>query len=98
MSERTQTPTIEDAIWTLWRDCLTTARAAGQVPAEAVQKLIRDSRGLIAEQGYAKRDGDLILFNVYTIVHWDWNQPTDRVFEALLEFELDEFFKDRTGN
>lgn len=99
MSAQASPPvTIEDAIWTLWRNCLMTARAAGQVPAEAVQKLIRQSREIIVGQGYTKRDSDLILCGVYTAVHWDWPQPTDRVFETLLEFELAEFFRERMDN
>ncbi len=94
--ERPQT--VDDAIWDLWRRCLTTARSEGEIPAGAVELLIRQSREIIADAGYAKRDSDLLLFHVYTRVHWDWNHPTARLFETLLEFELQEFFNERIPN
>lgn len=88
-------PTGSDLIFDLWWKCMTTAREAGEVPAGAVEQLILRSREILTERGCAKRDADLVLFNIYTAIHWDGNQPTDRIFETLLEFELAEFFKER---
>lgn len=92
-----QQTTIETAIWALWARCLLTARAVGvgYVTAAPVETLIRESRSVIAAEGYSQRDSDLILFDIYTRIHWDWQQPTDRLFETLLEFELEGFFKER---
>jgi hypothetical protein len=92
------TQTIDALLWTLWERCLVTAREADYAPADAVEQVIRESRAMIAKNGYSKRESDYILFDVYTQIHWDWQRPTDRVFETLLEFELDEFFKERTAN
>jgi len=89
------TRTAEDLIFDLWRKCLMHAREVGEVPAGAVQELIRQSRETLTERGCAKWDADLVLFNLYTEIHWDWNQPTDRIFETLLDFELTEFFNER---
>jgi hypothetical protein len=90
--------TIEDGIWALWLRCLTSAQEMGQAPANAVQRLIVASREIAEEMGYSKRDSDLILFGVYTNIHWDWKHPTARMFETLLEFELYEFFAERMLN
>lgn len=87
--------TAEDLIFDLWRKCLIAAREAGEVPAGAVEKLIRDSREALTERNYTENDANLILFNVYSMIHWDWKEPTDRVFETLLEFELADFLKER---
>lgn len=87
--------TAENLIGELWRRCLTDARKAGNVPAGAVQKLIEDSREILAEYGCSKRDADEVLLGLYTTIHWDGDQPTDRVFETLLEIELTEFFSER---
>jgi hypothetical protein len=87
--------TAENLIGELWRRCLMSAREAGDVPAEAVQKLIAQSRDILTLHGCSKQLADAVLFGIYTMVHWDWNQPTDRVFETLLEFELAEFFSER---
>lgn len=87
--------TIDSMIWTLWEKCLLTAREADLAPAEAVEKVIRESRALIAVNGYSTRESDYILFDIYTRIHWDWQRPTDRVFESLLEFELDDFLNER---
>lgn len=84
-----------DLIWTMWRDCLIDARAAGGVPAEAVQSLITVTSQILARFGCAKRDADFVLYDFYTRIHWDWREPTDRVFETLLEFELQQFFSER---
>jgi len=87
--------TAEDLISKLWQRCLTDARKAENVPAGAVQKLIEDSREILTEYGCPKRIADVVLFDIYTGIHWDGDQPTDRVFETLLEFELAEFFRER---
>lgn len=87
--------TAENLIGNLWRRCLTDAREAGSVPAAAVQKLIGDSREILTEYGCPKQIADVVLFDIYTAIHWDGDQPTDRVFETLLEFELAEFFRER---
>jgi hypothetical protein len=87
--------TAENLIGELWRKCLMTAREAGDVPGEAVQKLIGQSREILTNYGCSKHLADAVLFGIYTMVHWDWNQPTDRIFETLLEFELAEFFSER---
>jgi hypothetical protein len=96
--------TTEKAIWSLFERCLYSARfcshTAGALGlnlpnlATIVEKLISDSRAIMKDFGCSQRDSDSILFTVYTNVHWDWNQPSDRVFETLLEFELAEFFKE----
>jgi hypothetical protein len=98
--------TIETAIGGLCRKSLISARKLDSVARvfgvnlpnlpDGVQQLIDSTRALIAEQGYSKRDSDYILFGIYTAVHWDWDQPTDRVFETMLEFELADFFKGQT--
>lgn len=85
-------------IWELWRRCLTDAREAGQVPAGAVEGLIRQSREVLTERGCTKPDADLVLFEVYNTIHFDWKQPTDRIFETMLEFDLAEFFAERGIN
>jgi hypothetical protein len=90
-----KTMTAENLIGELWRRCLTDAREAGNVPAGAVQKLIEDSREILTEYGCSKRNADVVLFDLYTMIHWDGDQPTDRVFETLLEIELTEFFSER---
>ena len=87
--------TAENLITELWRKCLMSAREAGDVPAEKVQKLIADTRAILNRQGCSKEDVDRVLFNLYTEVVWDWKQPTDRIFETLLDFELTEFFSER---
>jgi hypothetical protein len=87
--------TAEQLIGKLWRRCLMDAREAGGVPAEAVQKLIGDSRDILTHYGCSKPDADSVLFGLFTMIHWDGDQPTDKVFETLLEFELTEFFNER---
>lgn len=87
--------TIDALIWSLWEPCLVAAREADLAPAEAVEKVIRESRAIIADNGYSKRESDYILYDIYTRIHWDWQCPTDRVFEGLLEFDLEEFFSSR---
>jgi hypothetical protein len=87
--------TAENLIGELWRKCLMDAREAGEVPAGAVQKLIEQSREILNHYGCSKQLADAVLFGIYTMIHWDWNQPTDRLFETLLEFELAEFFSER---
>jgi len=86
--------TLERMIGDLWRKCLMSAREAGEVPASAVQELIRQSRQILSEHGCTKRQADGILYQIYNDIHWDGDQPTDRVFETLLDFELTEFFKE----
>jgi hypothetical protein len=87
--------TAENLIGELWRRCLMSAREAGDVPAEAVQKLIAQSRDILTLHGCTKQLADVVLFGIYTAIHWDGDQPTDRIFETLLEFELAEFFSER---
>lgn len=87
--------TAENLIGELWRKRLMDAREAGQVPAGAVQKLIEQSREILTHYGCSKQDADTVLFRIYTAIHWDGDQPTDRIFETLLEFELAEFFSER---
>lgn len=87
--------TGENLITELWRRCLMSAREAGDVPAETVQKLIGQSRDILTHYGCSKQIADAVMFGIYTMVHWDWDQPTDRIFETLLEFELAEFFSER---
>jgi hypothetical protein len=87
--------TAENLICELWRRCLISAREAGEVPAGAVQKLLEQSRDILSGYGCSKQTADAVLFGIYTEVHWDWPEPTSRVFETLLEFELGEFFTER---
>ena len=87
--------TAELLITELWRKCLISAREAGDVPAEKVQKLIADTRAILSGQGCSKEDADRVLLHIYTEVVWDWKQPTDKIFETLLDFELVEFFTSR---
>ena len=84
--------TIEDLICKLWQGCRRDACEAGHVPAEAVQRLIEQSRSILTEYGCSRHDSDLVLYGVYTQAHWDWPEPTARIFETLLEIELAEFF------
>jgi hypothetical protein len=88
-------PTARDLVFSEWRKCLQHAREHGYVPAEAVQKLIVQTREMLVSAGASKQEADVVLFDLYTTIHWDGDQPTDRVFEAMLEFELAEFFKER---
>ena len=87
--------TAENLIGELWRRCLKSAREADEMPAEAVQGLIGQSREILTQYGATKQQADSVLFGVYTMIHWDWDRPTDRIFEALLEMELAEFFSER---
>jgi hypothetical protein len=87
--------TAEDLIIALWRRCRNTAHQAGYVPADAVQRLIEQSREILSEYGCSRRDADSVLYAVYTEAHWDWPEPTARVLETLLEIELAEFFAER---
>lgn len=87
--------TAYDLIFEEWRKCLIHAREQGFAPAEAVQKLITQTREMLVNDGASKYDADVVLFELYTAIHWDGDQPTDRVFEAMLEFELAEFFTER---
>jgi hypothetical protein len=84
---------IAGMVWGLWARCITRARWAGLAVAEGVEQLILDSREIIAAEGIGETDSDRILFGIYTWIHWDCDRPTDRVFEALLEFELEQFLK-----
>jgi len=90
--------TAENLIGELWRRCRQTAQEAGGLRAEAVQTLICQSREILTSYGCSKRDADVVLFDLYTDAHWDWPEPTARVFETLLEIELQEFFKERMAN
>jgi hypothetical protein len=87
--------TGEEMIWELWRKCLLAAREEGDVPAETVQKLISQTREILTEQGCTKHDADMVFYGIYENIHWDWQRPTDRIFETLLDFELTEFFKEQ---
>ncbi len=87
--------TAEILIGKLWRMCLMSAREAGHAPAEGVQRLIKQTREILAHYGCTKQLADSLLFD---LVHGDslgQDQPTDRIFEALLEIELSEFFAER---
>jgi hypothetical protein len=87
--------TAAQLLWEWWEKALTVSRTAGYVPAEAVQSLIESSRKILAAQRCTKWDSDSVLFDIYIAIHWDWNQPTDRVFETMLEFELADYFSHR---
>lgn len=90
--------TGEDLIFQLWRRCRVTAQEAGIVPAEAVQRLINQSREILTHCGCSRLDADSVLLDVYTVCHWDWPEPTARIFETLLEIELADFFAERMAN
>lgn len=87
--------TSADAIYRLWTRCRNTAQQEGHVPAEAVQLLISQSREILADLGCSRRDADSVLYGVYVVAHWDWQEPTARIFETLLEIELAEFFAEQ---
>lgn len=87
--------TAAEMIWEWWEKALLVSREARTVPAEAVQSIIESTRMVLAAQRCSKENADLLFFDFYTRIHWDWNQPTDRVFETMLSFELEQFFKDR---
>lgn len=89
--------TGEDLIFELWRRCRATAEQAGSIPAEAVQKLIAQTREILTAYGSSREDADSVLFDIYTVAHWDWPEPTARIFETLLEIELADFFASRRG-
>lgn len=82
----------------LWQRSRISAQSAEAVPAEAVQQLIRQSREILTHYGCSKWDADCVLYDLYTVAHWDWKEPTARIFETLLEFELTEFFSERGMN
>jgi hypothetical protein len=84
--------TADDLISKLWQLCRKDACDASHVPAEAVQRLIEQSREILTEMGCSKCQADLVLYGVYTQAHWDWPEPTARIFETLLEIELADFF------
>jgi hypothetical protein len=86
-----------DLILRLWEDCRTTARIAGCGNAKAVQNLIAQSRELLRHYGCSDRDANVVLFTIYLMSHWDWPEPSARIFETLLEIELFDFFKERLG-
>ncbi len=87
--------TGQQLIGELWRRSLRVAREAGDVPATAVQELIGQTRQVLTHYGCSKRDAAFLLYDLYTMVHWDWPEPTARIFETLLELELAEFFVER---
>jgi hypothetical protein len=87
--------TGQEMVFELWRRSQTTARKAAVVPAEAVQRLIQQTRDILNHYGCSKWDADSVLFLIYSGIRWEGGHPTDRVFETLLEFELAEFFSER---
>lgn len=87
--------TAENLIALMWRECRVTARQAGSVPAEAVQKLIEQTREILSSYGCSPYDSDCVLHDLYIMTHWDWTEPSARIFETLLEIELQDFFKER---
>jgi hypothetical protein len=88
------TDSTERAIWNLWEPRIFKARQADNAAAESVQELIAKSRRVIEQAGHT-RDSDLILYSLFIKIHWDCDRPTDRVFETMLGFELESFFKER---
>lgn len=86
--------TLGDLVAKLFIDSMTAAREAGTVPAEAVQDLISQSRALVLKHGGTDRETNGIFCMVQSMIHWDWHQPTDRIFETLLDFELTQYWKD----
>jgi len=74
------------------------ARRAGTASAESVQELIERTRTLLSEQGFSKRQMQIVFFEILTVVHWDWKRPSDRIFETLLDFELADFFDEGIGS
>lgn len=87
--------TATEMMTQLWRKCMTAARNVGSIEASVVQDLIGQSRDAIRKMGGDKRDADMILSLILAEVHNDWKEPTDLVFENVLDFELTEFFKER---
>jgi len=87
--------TAAELVWDLFEKGLVVARVTNTAPAEAVEALIKSTRTVMSAAGYSKLDTDRVLFDVYTRVHWDFRDPTARVFETLLEFELADFFRQR---
>jgi hypothetical protein len=87
--------TAENLITELWGRCLVHAREAGTIPGERVQGLIAHTREILDHYGCSKENADRVLFHIYTEIHWDWPEPTSRMFESLLEHELAEFFSER---
>jgi hypothetical protein len=87
--------TGEDVIFALWRRCRATAQKEGFCPGEAVESLIDSSKEILTVYGASEHDINLVLSDIYTVVHWDWPEPTARVFETLLEFELAPYFAER---
>jgi hypothetical protein len=88
--------TAEAFLWEIWRLCLLKARKDGSILADDVESFIANSRALLTAWPSSERDIDFLLFEIFNTIHWDWDQPTDRVFETLLEFELTEFFAKRS--
>ena len=87
--------TAPELLWTWWDKCIQASRMADCVHPEAVESLIESSRRILTAQGATKRDADSVLFGFYTRIRWDFDQPTDRVFESMLEIELTGFFAER---
>lgn len=92
------TESLSDLVAKLWFRCMVTARTAGEVRAEAIQELIEKSRELMTKAGCTKRDADITLALVQNAIHWGAAYPTDRLFEVMLDFDLAEFWKERTGD
>lgn len=87
--------TAEKLISGMWKKCRVTAQQAESVPAEAVQKLIEQTREILTSHGSSQYEADIVLYGLYLEAHWDWPEPTARVFESLLEIELARFFRER---
>jgi hypothetical protein len=85
--------TLACMIGDCWFAVMRAARNAGTVGPEIVEDLIAHSRKLLRDSGADASSTDLVLFEIYTAIHWDWDQPTDRIFETMLDFNLQPFFR-----
>jgi len=89
--------TTGDFIFDLWYRCRTSAAALGFVTAPAVEKLIRDTREILTDSGYSEDQVTRTLFATYCAFQV-WREPTDQVFESVLQAELAAFFERLSAN
>ena len=85
--------TAEILIGKLWRMCLMSAREAGHDARRSACNGLSSRHGRFWHITAARNSLPIpCCLMLYTAIHWDGDRPTDRIFEALLEMELAEFF------
>jgi hypothetical protein len=85
----------EDHVRELWVLALLGARAQGGVGHNVIKDLLVQSKKILKGARFDHRATGAFLFGIYSEIHWDFPEPTDRLFEAALDRELEEFFSER---